>query len=236
MRLFLVLLAFICIASQAFAQRPSVMGIVVDSTGVPLPGASANIYRLPDSIKTFELTNEKGQFAFRGLPSGDYFLRVNFIGYQHYTRRLNFEEDKPLIIGKIILKELTLSTGTVNIEGKTPPVTQKGDTVQYNAKAFKTNPDATTNDLVLKMPGISMQNGRLQAQGEEVKRVTVDGKPFFGDDPNATMRNLPADIVDKIQVFDQKSDQARFTGFNDGQTNKTINNSSPTNAVPKSKS
>jgi hypothetical protein len=199
------------------------MGAVIDSTGVPLIGANASVYKLPDSIKTTEITDEKGRFAFRGLPSGDYYLKVNFIGYQHFGRRITIEEDRPTMMGRIILKETILSTGTVNIETKLPAVTQKGDTVQYNAKAYKTNPDATTNDLVQKMPGISMQNGRLQAQGEEVKKVTVDGKPFFGDDPNATLRNLPADIVDKVQVFDQKSDQARFTGFNDGQTNKTIN-------------
>lgn len=100
---------------------------------------------------------------------------------------------------------------------------QLGDTTEFNARAFKTNPDANTEDLIQKMPGVSNADGTLKVNGEEVKRVLVDGKPFFGDDPSAALRNMPADIVDKIQILDQQSDQARFTGFDDGNAVKTIN-------------
>src|SRR5205085_12440292 len=99
----------------------------------------------------------------------------------------------------------------------------KGDTTQYNADAFKTSRDATSEDLVTKMPGITIQDGKVQAQGEDVKKVTVDGRPFFGDDPNSVLKNLPAEVIDKIQVFDKKSDQSQFTGFDDGNNTKTIN-------------
>ncbi|MEO6584561.1 MAG: outer membrane beta-barrel protein, partial [Ferruginibacter sp.] len=98
------------------------------------------------------------------------------------------------------------------------------DTAQYNASQFKVNPDATAEDLINKMPGITVdKSGTVTAQGEQVKKVTVDGKEFFGDDATATLRNLPSEIIDKIQVFDRLSDQAQFTGFDDGNSSKSIN-------------
>src|SRR5690606_10219043 len=96
-------------------------------------------------------------------------------------------------------------------------------TTEFHADAFKTTTDADAEALVSKMPGITVQDGKVQAQGEDVKRVLVDGKEFFGDDPNAVLKNVPAEIIEKIQVFDEQSEQAQFTGFDDGNTNKTIN-------------
>ncbi|HRD38097.1 MAG TPA: hypothetical protein PLC65_05660, partial [Bacteroidia bacterium] len=101
--------------------------------------------------------------------------------------------------------------------------TQNGDTTSYNSKAFKTNKDANAEDLITKMPGVTVVDGKVQAQGEDVKQVLVDGKPFFGDDPNSVLKNLPAEVIEKVQVFDKRSDQAQFTGFDDGNTSKTIN-------------
>src|SRR5690606_37015178 len=101
------------------------------------------------------------------------------------------------------------------------PAMQKGDTTEINAQAYKTLPDASAEDLIAKMPTVSVQGGKVQAQGEDVKQVLVDGKPFFGNDPTAALRSLPADVIDKIQVFDQQSEQAQFTGFQDGETTKT---------------
>src|SRR5690606_6931434 len=98
-----------------------------------------------------------------------------------------------------------------------------GDTTEYNASAFKTNPDAVAEDLITKMPGITNENGTIKAHGEEVKKVLVDGKEFFGDDVNTALKNLPADVIEKIQVFDMMSEQAQFTGFNDGNTQKALN-------------
>ncbi len=109
------------------------------------------------------------------------------------------------------------------MHGTPPPVVLKADTTEYNAGAFKTNKDADAEDLITKMPGITVQNGTVQAQGENVAKILVDGKEFFGSDPNAALKNLPAEIIEKIQVFDQQSDQAQFTGFDDGTSNKTIN-------------
>src|SRR4029077_12843282 len=89
--------------------------------------------------------------------------------------------------------------------------------------AVKTSKDATAEDLVQKLPGVTMENGQVKAHGEAVQQVLVNGKPFFGSDPTAAMRNLPADVIDKIQVYDKMSDQAEFSGFDDGQSQKTMN-------------
>ena len=105
-----------------------------------------------------------------------------------------------------------------------PPVTLIGDTVQYNAGSFKTKPNAVVEDLLKKMPGIQVEkDGTVKAQGQTVNRVLVDGKEFFGNDPKIATKNLPADAVDKVQVYDKQSDMAQLTGFDDGQSEKTIN-------------
>lgn len=121
---------------------------------------------------------------------------------------------------------LTLVSELLKMEGvniKTQAVTIKGDTTEMNAGSFKVNPDASTEDLVTKMPGVTSSNGQIQAQGEQVKKVLVDGKPFFGDDPNAALKNLPAEVVNKIQIYDAKSEQSLFSGIDDGNTTKTMN-------------
>ena len=100
---------------------------------------------------------------------------------------------------------------------------QKGDTTIMKAEAFKVNPDANAEELVKKMPGITVENGTVKAHGEEIKKVLVDGKPFFGDDPSVALKNLPADVIDKIQVYNKLSDQSELTGFDDGSSSKTIN-------------
>ena len=109
------------------------------------------------------------------------------------------------------------------VEIKTQAVLIKGDTTEINANNYKVNPDATAEDLVGKMPGVSSSNGQIQAQGETVKKVLVDGKPFFGEDPNAALKNLPAEVVGKIQIYDAKSEQSLFSGIDDGNTTKTMN-------------
>ena len=112
----------------------------------------------------------------------------------------------------------------VTVVAKAPPVIQKGDTSQFSASQYKVNPDATTEDLIKKMPGITVdKDGTVTAQGEQVKKVTIDGKDFFGDDASAALKNLPSEVVDKIQVFDKLSDQAQLTGYDDGNSVKAIN-------------
>ena len=126
-------------------------------------------------------------------------------------------------LGTLALEENAELLKEVEVAGTRTRMEQKGDTTQYNADAFKTNPDATTEDLISKMPGVTVTNGSVKTQGEEVKRVLVDGNEFFADDPSLALKNLPAEIVDKVQVYDEMSDQSKFTGFDDGNYAKTIN-------------
>ena len=131
--------------------------------------------------------------------------------------------DQPVILSPLFMEQDTEILDELEVVGKIPVAVQLGDTTQYNASAFKTNPDANAEDLVRKMPGVTLENGVVKAQGEEVKKVLVDGKAFFGDDPAISLKNLPAEVIDKVQIFDQKSEQAQFTGFDDGDETKTIN-------------
>ena len=126
-------------------------------------------------------------------------------------------------LGKIYIAPGEYEMGEVEIVEKGTILVQKEDTTEYFADAVKTNPDATAGDLISKMPGITVQDGKVQAHGEDVKNVFLDGKPFFGDDPNTVLKNVPAEIIERIQVYDKQSEQAEFTGFDDGNTSKTIN-------------
>lgn len=207
---------------EGYGQNISLSGSVTnaeDSTF--LEGAEVRLTYLPDSVQEGKLTDSKGAFLLENLKKGNYILNIRYLGYRDYNLLIQLETSRNL--GKIALEPETVSTGEVRIVGKVPSATQLGDTTQYNAKAFKVNPDANAEDLVLKMPAMTQQNGKIQAQGEDVKQVTVNGKPFFGDDPNAVLKNIPAEMIDKIQVFDRQSDQSRFTGFDDGNSSKTIN-------------
>lgn len=188
----------------------------------PVQGASVLLSSENDQGKTGVLTDRAGKFRLSEVRPGPYQLMVTLAGYETLQREL-VVDDQNLALGDLTLADKIYDLEQVVIEGQEAIAEQRGDTVEFNASAFRTNPDASTQDLVQKMPGVMMVNGQLQAQGEAVQRVLVDGKPFFGDDPSAALQNLPADVVKSVQVLDQQSDQAQFTGFQDGETTKTIN-------------
>ena len=154
-----------------------------------------------------------------------FFLKVSFIGYEEYKQIVAINDSlRNIDLKTVFVPKTTVQLGGVTVVSKAAPVIQKGDTTQFSAGQYKVNPDATTEDLIKKMPGITVdKDGTVTAQGEQVKKVTIDGKDFFGDDASAALRNLPSDIVDKIQVFDRLSDQAQFTGIDDGNSVKALN-------------
>ncbi len=214
---------FSLIAAYSFAQGVTVSGKVTDKkTSQPVSFAQILLVSLPDSAVTPTQADLEGNFSFPVVANGRYAVKVLFVGYKP-LRRIIQVNGQPVNLGTVTVEEAVESLKQVEVVGKAATAIQKGDTSEFNSKAFKTNPDASAEDLVQKIPGVTMQNGKVQAQGEEVKRVLVDGKEFFGDDPTAALRNLPAEVISKIQVFDQLSDQSRLTGFNDGNTTKTIN-------------
>ncbi|WP_071885863.1 outer membrane beta-barrel protein [Hymenobacter sedentarius] len=219
------LLVFLLIGLAARAQAPTtVSGRVTDGKDQsPLIGANVLLIHLPDSVKTGASADAEGRFQFDNVAAGRYVLDASFVGYQKLSQAVTVN-GAPVQLGALALQAGGVQLKGVVVTGQAAQSVQKGDTTQFNAKAFKTNPDANAQDLITKMPGVSVgTDGKVQAQGENVQRVLVDGKEFFGNDPDAVLKNLPAEMVDKVEVFDQRSEQSRFSGFDDGNTTKTIN-------------
>lgn len=206
-----------------FAQH-TISGKFIDqSDQSPIIGVSVILKNALDSNSwKGTVTDIDGAFQFKNIPNGSYNLKATYIGYETVEQKVTII-DKNLNIGTAEMNQSATLLKSVTIETNQIRAEQIGDTTQYNADAFKTNPDASAENLITKMPGITVENGVVQAHGEQVKKVLVDGKEFFGDDATIALKNLPAEIIDKIQVFDKLSDQAQFTGFNDGNTEKTIN-------------
>ncbi|WP_400193711.1 outer membrane beta-barrel protein [Hymenobacter sp. B81] len=219
------LLTCLLVAGQAAAQSFPVSGRVVDSKDQsPLIGANVLLTRLaPDSARTGAPVDPEGNFTIPGNAPGRYRLTVSFLGYQAIKRAVTVNSG-PVVLGTLGLSSGGITLKGVEVTGQAAAAVQKGDTAQFDSRAFKTNPDANAQDLITKMPGVTVgADGKVQAQGEQVQRILVDGKEFFGNDPDAVLRNLPAEVIDKIQVYDRSSDQAQFTGFDDGNQQKTIN-------------
>ena len=223
MRKIILTLVFFNLILKTFSQDFRITGQVNDSIGQSMPGAGISLLHFSDSaLIKGTVTDLNGNFILNKVSPGKIFLKISFLGYNDLFI-IKEIANQSLSLGKLYLQNKASTLNAVYITENTLPVQLKGDTTQFNADAFKTNRDASAEDLATKMPGITSQDGKIQAQGEDVKKVLIDGKPFMGDDPNAALKNLPAEIIEKIQVFDKKSDQSEFTGFNDGNTTKTIN-------------
>lgn len=223
------LLLIACFLSlAAYAQKNgSIKGAVLDTIGKhPVAAATVTLLKKKDSsLVTFTMTNNKGEFELTGIAAGDYRLLFTHVSYHNTSRAVTLTDDTPEVrLPAVIVQDLSRTLDEVVITGESPPVTLIGDTVQYNAGSFKTIPNASVEQLLKKMPGIQVdKDGTVKAQGQKVKRVLVDGKEFFGTDPKIATKNLPADAVDKVQVYDRLTDAAQLTGFDDGNSEKTIN-------------
>ncbi|TLV03608.1 outer membrane beta-barrel family protein [Dyadobacter luticola] len=222
---FALLLLALVTSHIAAAQNAQITGTVIDSVSrTAVVGAYVAVTRdTPTAKPEYVTTDVNGKFAFTGLfTQVPYIVKVTYLSYKDFSKTVTLANDV-FDLGSIQLTEAVSNLKEVKVVGQVTAMEQKGDTTQFNAAAFKTNPDATTEDLIQKMPGITVTNGTVTAHGETVNKVLVDGKPFFGDDAALTLKSLPAEIVEKIEVFDKLSDQAQFTGFDDGNGQKTIN-------------
>ncbi len=222
-RYFLALITTLLFSSLAYSQK--ITGTLKDATdNVPMAKATISLLKADSStIVAQRVSANDGSFTISDVSSGTYYLQVTSIGFSPFVKKFQLGKSD-YNFGSIEIHKSAETLSAVVIDATPPPVTMKGDTTQFSANQFKVNPDATTEDLIKKMPGITVdKSGTVTAQGETVKKVTVDGRDFFGDDATATLRNLPSEVVDKIQVFDRLSDQAQLTGFDDGNTTKSIN-------------
>ena len=203
------------------AQTFDLSGKVFEKENLqPIIGASIAVKK-DGKILAGSASDEKGFFQVKRLPADTYQISFSYVGLKTKTQQVIVGSDR--YMGAVVLEKNTNALEELKIEATQIRVEQKGDTTSINAAAYKVNQDATAEDLVKKMPGITIENGTVKAQGEDVKKILVDGKEFFGDDANMALKNLPAEIIDKVQVFNRASDQAQFTGFNDGNTDKTMN-------------
>ena len=223
----LAVLALCIIAKTTSAQSNSnIKGIVTDSTEKKqLHNAVINILRSKDSILVASTRSDiAGQFDLDVKGEGKYILMISYPQYADYVDKIELTNGKELSLSTIYLNTKAHILKEVIVRNTVSAIRVKGDTTEYKADSFYVNPNADVQELLRKMPGIQVNaKGEITAQGEKVNKVLVDGEEFFSDDPAVVTKNLRADIVDKIQVFDKKSDQAIFTGIDDGQKTKTIN-------------
>lgn len=211
------------VATVLQAQSFSVSGTVFDdSDGSVLSNALVQLIDTSDSTRhQATLSDGDGHFTFKSVETGSYWLRASFIGFALVDGPLSVNTD---VAGmEIRMRATSTQLKAVEKVAVQPRVGQKGDTTVYNAAVYKLLPDASASDLLNKMPGIRSKDGGLTAQGEQVLKVLVDGEEFFGSNAIKALEDLPAAMIDKVQVFDKKSDQAEFTGMDDGESAKTVN-------------
>jgi outer membrane receptor protein involved in Fe transport len=230
MKVLNLLVLCVCFCMGAQAQKPSakteISGTATDSlTGKPMRTASVSLLAERDSAYvTATITDGDGHFRIRNVSAGTYRLLVTFVGYRNASRTVVVQRSTPVNVGTILMQEQSGMLNEVVIKQERPPVTIKQDTLEFNAGSFKTEPNAQVEELLRKLPGVEVaRDGTIRANGQAVNKVLVDGKPFFGNDPKMATRNLPADIVDKVQLYDQSSDQSQFSGVDDGNRERTIN-------------
>jgi hypothetical protein len=223
-----LVLFFLLMGSMGLAQTDgTVRGRLKDTAAhIPVPDATVTVLNASDSsLVNFARSNASGSFVLSRLGKGIYRLLVSHVGYTSISRNFVINDALRMVdLGEIVLTDKSSILDAVIVQQETPPVSIRHDTIEFNAGSFHTKPDAVVEDLLKKLPGVQVdKNGNIKANGQDVKKVLVDGKEFFGNDPKIASKNLPADAVDKVQVFDKKSDQSEFTGFDDGNSQRTIN-------------
>lgn len=208
----------------ATAQNFEITGTVKDSSQVGLEAATVYIETVSDTtLVTYTITNRDGFFRLKGSSSAKRVnLYVSYTGFRTYQKELTL--DKPLIdLGQITLEPATNSLGEVTVTASAP-VMLKSDTLQFNASSFNTRADANLEELLKKLPGVEIdKDGNITINGKPVNKILVNGEEFFGGDPKIATKNLPKEIIDKIQVVSSKTKSEEFTGKAGDPNNKTIN-------------
>jgi len=225
MRTHLLLLLILCLSLSSIGQRASIKGSVADTIDRKnLQNTLVTLMRASDSgLVKFTRVDKSGQFSIPDLDSGKYILMITHPYVGDLFDQVSLTPGQTKNMGNIsmipkskLLAEVIVKSGS--------PIRIKGDTTIYTADSFKVRPGANVEELLRRLPGISVdKDGKITAMGERVNKVLVEGEEFFGSDPGIVTKNLRADNVKEVQVFDKKSDQAEFTGIDDGVKNKTIN-------------
>jgi len=220
------LLLFLIVPNILLAQNKtvSITGTVIDgTTQEPVEQANIRIMNVTDSTYVNgTATNQEGKFNIKIAP-GNYLIGVTFLGYTDTYINLNAIKTQNSI-GTVALKDDGIFLSEAIVVGKAPDIVIKGDTVEYNADSYKVQDNAVLEDLLKRIPGAEIDaDGKITVNGKDISKILVDGKEFFSDDPKTASQNLPAKMVEKLQVLDKKSDMAQITGFDDGEEETVIN-------------
>ena len=222
MQKILIVITFYMFSLNSFSQKSNLAGVIVDGENTPVHNSVIALLTPKDSILyRFTRSDKDGKFNLKNLKVGNYIVMTSHSKYGDYVETMVINENQndlgiiPLMSKTQLLKEIIIKSGSMRI---------KGDTTSYRASDFKVGANANVEELLKRLPGIQVgKNGEIKAMGETVRKVLVDGEEFFGDDPGMAVKNLRADAIKEVQIFDKKSDQAAFTGIDDGNSQKTIN-------------
>lgn len=201
-----------------------ITGSVTDASSEPMIQATVRLLAAKDSaFVKGTVTDTDGRYLFTGVKSGKYIIEASYVGYSPSYADVTVGSEKKRL-DPIVLKESSVLLREVSVVGVKTPVKVMEDTVEFNADSYRTAPNAVVEDLLKRLPGVEVgSDGAITANGKSVTKILVNGKEFFGDDPTVASKNLPVEMVDKLQVVDRKSDLARLTGVDDGEEETVIN-------------
>jgi hypothetical protein len=190
----------------------------------PVEFATASITPLGASNPSkYALSDSRGKVELAGLAAGKYTIRIEYMGYITYSKPITIEQQRVVDLGDIALKEQMNTLNSVVVTAVGNPIVVKKDTIEYNASSYKTTDNDMLEELLKKLPGVEIDSdGKITANGKEINKIMIDGKTFFLNDPQLATKNIPAKIVDKVKVVEKKSEQAQFTGINDGNEETVI--------------
>jgi hypothetical protein len=227
-RLFPILALLLCFCQLLSAQTPNritIKGNAKDTLNNDLAYATVMLLNPKDTtLMNFTRSDDKGAFSFKNVKNTAYLLKISYIGYLPFQLHLPPATEEIKDLGTLRIKPISNELMEVVIKTAKAPLRIHGDTIEYDATTFKVPPGSTVEDLLRRLPGIELDaEGNIKAQGKDVKKVYVDGKTFFGDDPKAATKNLGAETISKVQVYNEKSEQAKLTGVDDGKKEKAMN-------------
>lgn len=219
----MVIFPFIMVAQS---NRATIQGKLLDSlTGENLSNASIALMKLPDSTVIRQSVSNKNGFVISRVPAGNFLLRISYIGYRDTTLAITIQKEDSLYhTGTLKMIKSAGQLMEVVVRAVIPPVIMKSDTIIFNPTSFQTRPNATVEELLKKLPGVEVdKEGNIRVHGQLVQKIFIDGKEFLFSDPKMASQNLLADIVQKIEVYNEKSEKARLTGIADNTITKVLN-------------
>lgn len=220
------LFTFACFAllfTSIYSQSSTISGTLTDTINTPLISATVLLLEKDSTLLEYTQTETDGSFQFKRIGKGDYLIKSTYLGYIPLTLPVNVKAEN-IDLGKLKMTEISTDLYEVVIKAAKAPMTIRGDTIEYDATTFKVPDGSTLEDLLKRLPGVEVQqDGSIRADGKDVTKVTVDGKSFFGGDPKTATKNLPAEGVSKVQVFDNKTEEQKIVGDNSSSKEKAMN-------------